>query len=609
MMKKKHYAKNFGLLTCLVCLVSFLQAKPDASMMAPEERMKEWNDWKFGMFIHWGAWSQTEIGYIWHITREESPKEREKSLQLYKTFNPVKFNAREWAKAANNAGMKYVVFVTKHHDGFCNFETAYTDLKITNPECLYSQSENPDIVRQIVEAFRAEGLAVGFYFSHLDWYHSAARRFSVSHWEYDPSLIDTNPELWKACYEFEKGQVQELLTNYGDVDIFWFDIHWPSAKENGAPYEHLRIKKDMTELVKMMRTINPQLIINNRGVDIYGDFATPEQRIPNFGYPGYWESNITISNDRGFWYKGKDVTYKTRKELIHMLVDIASKGGNFLLNVGPSPEGTLTLQELDRLQKMGNWMATNGESIYGTTRTVFRQLDWGRCTMKDKTMYLHVFEWPENGKLPVPGLKSKIASAYLLADKSKTPLNVKKSKRGITINVGKKSPDPDCSVVVVKLKGKPKVENRIRQSGKGSVELRAGEAVINKNKLKYYHGSGTRAGNYIENWTSVDEGAKWTLWIDKPGKFDVEICYGCPEAQKGSEYLLKVKDNEIISTVKATTKQRNLVGKDKEMAKEKIGQITLKKAGKYELVVLPKSIKKDELMRLRSITLKATDNK
>ncbi len=576
----------------------------EISMYAPEERMEEWNDWKFGLFIHWGAWCQREIGYIWHITREESPEEREASFELYKTFNPVKFDPAIWARAAKDAGMKYVVFTTKHHDGFSNFETQHTDLKVTNPECPYSQQPEPDILKKLVKAFRDEGLAIGFYFSHIDWHHPDAKYFSTSHWEYDRDLIDEKPKVWERAMAFERGQVEELLSNYGQVDIFWFDIRWPYSMGNGEPYTHPRVKEDITDLVRFMREKDPSMIINNRGVDEYGDFFTPEQRIPASGYPGWWESNITISNTRGFWYKGEEVTYKSKKELIHMLVDIASKGGNFLLNVGPRPDGTFTDQEIDRLKQIGDWMKINGDSIYGTTRTVFRHLDWGRCTRKGSTLYLHVMDWPCNGVLHVPGLKNPVRKAFLLSDPDRSRLEIQREDDDLMVSVGASAPDPVATVVVLEIEGEPDVDNRIRQFTDGTIELRAAEAQLHGEGLVYEFGTGVREGDFIRGWNSLEQSVEWTFWVDNPGIFRVEMIYGCPRPDAGGGFRMTMAGGELTGTVQATTERDRLRQNRPELKTFKVGKLSVATAGEYTLTIETETLSGRSLMALRSVLLK-----
>ncbi|MEO6246431.1 MAG: alpha-L-fucosidase, partial [Opitutaceae bacterium] len=280
------------------------QTPPVADLHVDPARLAEWNAWRFGMFIHWGPWSQTEIGYIWKLAMEDPPGVREKRFDLWQTFNPTKFDPKKWARAAKDAGMKYVVFVTKHHDGFNNYDTALSDYKITNPASPYAKNPHADLTRAVVDAFRAEGLAIGFYYSHIDWHHPDGRYFSRSYWDYDETRIARDPASWRRFADYEKGQLRELLTNYGKVDLVWFDIYWPFAGVGTEPVSNPVVRADVLELLKTMKTLQPGIIFNDRGTDIYGGFSTPEQRVPETGIPGNWESNITITNERGFWFKG-----------------------------------------------------------------------------------------------------------------------------------------------------------------------------------------------------------------------------------------------------------------------------------------------------------------
>lgn len=560
---------------------------------------------QFGMFIHWGAWSQTHRGRIWDMTDIESQTEGEKFLDLYKTFNPVDFNPEKWARLAKEAGMKYVVFVTKHHDGFSNWDSAVTPLRITNPDCPYSASENPDILRRIVDAYRAEGLAIGLYYSHIDWFHPDAKRFSRRNWEYDPKLVDEDPASWRRYVEFERAQVAELLENYGKIDIFWFDISWPYGG-NGQKITHPVVRKDAFELVKMIRESNPDIIINNRGVDIHGDFFTPEQRVPEQGLPGNWEANLTISNGGGYWYRGPDTDYKTTEELVQMLVDIAAKGGNFLMNVGPRPDGTLTPQEIDRLRGVGKWMKSNSESIYGTTKTVFRDLGWGRCTVKGSDLYLHVFDWPEDGVLKLRGLKNKVLSARFLAEKgTKTSLNVKQEKDDIYIAVGNKPLDPIDTVVVLNVDGVPDADRSIQAGFDDIIVLRADEAAIKGETAKFVYGHGTQRGDFIGEWSSADDSATWTFKVRDPGRYAVSVVYAAEEKGKKSSFTVGVAGQTLSGMTAFTAKPYRVKGSGihRTFEERSVGEVSFDGPGTHSLTVTADKIPGKEFVKLKTVKL------
>ncbi len=580
----------------------------DTPYLAPQERIQWWKDMKFGMFIHWGAWSQTGQGRIWDITDAEDRANSDHYFDLYKTFNPVKFNPKEWARLAKNAGMNYVVFTTKHHDGFCNFETQGTDLKVTNPDCPYSKSENPDILRQIVDAFRAEGIAIGLYFSHIDWYHDDAKYYSRSYWDYEPALIDKEPERWRRYVEFERGQVKELLNNYGKIDIFWFDISWPYGG-NGVRFTHDGARKDAFEMVKLIRGTVPDILINNRGVDIHGDFFTPEQRVPEQGLPGNWEANLTISNGGGFWWRGPDSEYKTTEELVQMLADIASKGGNFLMNIGPRPDGTITPQETNRLEEMGTWMSVNSESIYATTKGVFRDLGWGRCTVKGSDLYLHVFDWPEDGILKLRGLKNKAESAYLLADTSKKQLKVRQKKDDVFIRVGKKALDGMNTVVVLTVQGEPDADRSIQAGFDGVILLRSDEATIKGDTAKFTYGHGTQQGDYIDEWTSTEDSVSWEFKVRDAGTYTVSMFYAAEEKGKESAFTISVGDNTLKGKATFTGAPYKVKGSGTQRILENrpIGKVQFDKPGMYTLSVKANKIGGKEFMKLKNVNLRSTD--
>jgi alpha-L-fucosidase len=444
-------------------------ATPEKAPLPLEERrastetMEKWNDWKFGLFVHWGPWSQTEIGAIWKIVKTDTPEEREQRFELYKTFDPVNFDPQEWAQVAKDAGMKYMVFTTKHHDGFCNFETDVTDFKITNPDCPHSRQANPDITGELVKAFREEGMGIGHYYSHIDWYHPQGKYFSKRHWEYDESRIDSDPESWKKFVRFEKTQVQELMTQYGDIDIMWFDIRWPGStrNDNGIHHrvKHPIVKEDVIDMVTMMRDLHPGLIINDRGVHSYGDFATPEQKIPKDAPEGYWETNMTVSDPNrrkagGFWYKGSDALYKSQEELLRVMAEVFSKGGNFLLNVGPQPDGKIPAGEVDALKGIGDWLEVNGEAVYGSKRSPLSIVpEWGFITRKANTLYLYVFNWPGEGEKITLGVSNKVLNVSLLG--SDYQVKTETSEAGINISLPTEKLHPVVSVLAVELDGSP----------------------------------------------------------------------------------------------------------------------------------------------------------
>lgn len=368
---------------------------PDDSKLV-REKIEQWQDLKFGLLMHWGAYSQWGIVESWSICPEEygwcerkkgrNPDNYFKYVNEYESlknsFNPIRFNPEKWAQAARYAGMKYVVFTTKHHDGFCMFDSQYTDYKVTDPDCEFSSNPRSNIAKEVFNAFRDQGLWAGAYFSKPDWHHP-------DYWDpyYPPRdrnvnySIAENPQKWQSFVDFTHNQVLELMNDYGPIDILWFDGGWvakESQKEITSWYDeqlekstdgylkHRMINQDikMDVLVDKVRKVNPEVIVVNRAVEGKNqNYLTPENRVPEEPLPYPWESCI-ISG--GGWSHTKNAQYMSGREAIHMLVDVVAKGGNLLLNVAPTPEGEFQDGAYELLEEIGDWMQINGEAIYNT---------------------------------------------------------------------------------------------------------------------------------------------------------------------------------------------------------------------------------------------------
>ncbi|MDI9638966.1 alpha-L-fucosidase [Kamptonema cortianum] len=389
-------------------MLSSLALLTAISMPIPIDNRLDWfREAKFGMFIHWGLYAILEgerdgnKGHAeWIRDTGRIPVDEYETLK--DKWNPTEFDAKAWARIAKDAGMKYVVITTKHHDGFALFRSSLTDWDVE------STPNNRDIMAELAEAVRDEGLRIGWYHSIMDWHHPdyLPRR---------PWELASRPESGADFDRFNRyleGQVTELLTKYGPISVMWFDGEWERT------WNHERGQK----LYDLCLKLQPNVIVNNR-VDVgragmqgmspsgyAGDFGTPEQEVPPTGIPGAtWESCITMNSHWG-WNRA-DANWKSSSDLIRLLVDIVSKGGNLLLNVGPKPDGTFPQESVDRLREIGSWMRINGESIYGTTASPFGSFPWGRITKKGNLLYLHLFERPENGELELDGLINRIVRA------------------------------------------------------------------------------------------------------------------------------------------------------------------------------------------------------
>jgi alpha-L-fucosidase len=422
-----------------------------------DARMAWWRDARFGMFIHWGVYAVPAgfhkgqpVGGLgeWIMHGGKIPAEEYKAYA--KEFNPTQYDADAWVSLAKKAGMKYIVITTKHHDGFALWPSAASDWDIEATP--YKQ----DLLKPLVEACKKHGMKLGFYYSQAkDWINDGA------------STPNPKPSRTMDEYidEIAVPQVRELLTNYGDAPvILWWDFPTEMNEERAAKLiELLALKPGIIHNNRLLKNtpygkVDMEKLKSGKRDPYSGDTETPEQHIPDTGLGDRdWEACMTINDTWGF--KSNDHNWKSSKTLIQQLIDIASKGGNYLLNVGPTKEGLIPEPCVERLEDIGKWMAVNSESIYGTQASPFPKLDWGRCTQKKNengtTLYLHVFEWPTDGKLIVPGLENEVKAAALLANNEK--LEFKKTPEGVELQVPEKAPDPNATVIKLEILGEPKV--------------------------------------------------------------------------------------------------------------------------------------------------------
>ncbi|HEX4032622.1 MAG TPA: alpha-L-fucosidase [Terracidiphilus sp.] len=417
---------------------------------AEDERIRWYRDAKFGMFMHWGPYSLASVEASWPIMRPTPGGITQAEYEaLPQRFNPTLFDPEAFVDLARSAGQKYMVFTTKHHDGFCMFDSQYTSYKITNAP--YGK----DIVKQLSDACLKDGMPLGFYYSPPDMHNPNFRDTSKpasENWHGQPE----RPE-WPLYLQYLKLQVTELLTRYGPAALVWFDGLNDQAKYDGV------------DVVNMIHRLQPATLVNDR-IGVPGDFETPEQfipkAIPTMGVhisgtnaeaseqlkntvPAaqdfrLWETCMTINHT---WaYNKNDHDFKSSQTLIRSLVEVASRGGNFLLNVGPEPTGQIQPEFQQRLRAIGDWLRLNGDSIYGSTYGPIQGVSSLRTTAKDKSVYVHLFDW--NGtSCELPDFNTKLISARLLANGR--PLTFRQDEAGLRIDVPAQAPDPNVSVIAL----------------------------------------------------------------------------------------------------------------------------------------------------------------
>ena len=515
-------------------------AVPEKAQMGNSETSEEeFVDWGFGLFIHWGPVAQIGREISWPV-RDASEEFRKKYFSLYQTFDPVKFNPERWAKLAKGAGMQYVVFTTKHHAGFCMFDTEYTDYDIMHTP--YGK----DLTAHLAEAFRKEGIAVGWYYSPADW-HYQYKTGMKGRYERGPAVAKYKKPYGThglTLLEYERRQIEELLTNYGEIDLMWYDGNGTGLKEHTW-----RVKPD----VFIARS----------------EIATPEQRLPSKPLGGPWETCMTMGRQ---WAYKPDDEYKSVTELVHNLVKIRAMGGNYLLNVGPKADGALPQPQVEILKGLAEWMDVNGEAIHGVRGwKTHREGDaWFTFKKDGSAVYAVLLEWPEGPELTMESLRRvPITGVRLLGAADKPEWS--KSEEGLTVRLPTdRRPCRHAFTLKLTLD-----ESEVPFWKPGTVTLEPGEATLEGDRIKVQD---TPPGENIGFWVDPEERIHWLAQVRQRGVYRIRGEFGAASGPSALE--VKVAGRPFSAEIPHT-------GTWADTRMIELGQVEFPESGVYHLLLEP----------------------
>jgi len=581
------------------------------AMSTHSDHMDWWREAKFGMFVHWGLyavpageWQGRKIGGIgeWIYNSAQAKMSDYEGLQAQ--FNPTKFNAKEFVSAAKGAGMKYIVITSKHHDGFALFDSAETEWDVMGTPF------KRDILLELSQECTRQGIKMCFYHSIMDWHHKdySQRR----PWDPRPELGEPDMDRYVA---FMKAQLRELLSGkYGKIGILWFDGEWEPA------WTHER----GVDLYNFVKSLDPDVIVNNRvdkgrggmaGMSLdgfKGDYGTPEQEIPATGLPGVdWESCMTMNDTWGF--KKDDHNWKSTEQLLFNLVDCVSKGGNFLLNVGPTAEGLIPQPSLDRLKEMGGYVRVNAEAIYGAGPSPFARLPY-RVTTKPGKLFVHVFKAEPDMTIQLPGLQNRMLRAYALNDRNK-PLKPYVFRPNVPVEGSPElfwsvahdtpaviakglKPNKTLTTICIEIEGEPVVVTPpISLDQNGVLTLNAMDAKVHGSEARL-EGGGTNAN--IGYWTNKDDYVTWEFELPAKGSYDVLLEYASVQAAHLAKIEVEVSGGSRIGYELPAT------GGWGTYKSVRLGAFGFSAGGKHTLTVRPVEMKNGFVMNLRRVVLRPT---
>jgi len=580
-------------LLCLACSPKNSGVGP-AAAAAKTAALPEWfSGGKFGMFIHWGPYSV--LGGEWNGKRIGQGDIAEWIMQLFQipvaeyrkvaaAFNPAQFQAREWVALAKNAGMKYIIITAKHHDGFAMYDSEASGYNIVD----YTKFGR-DPLKELAEACAEAGIKFCVYYSHReDWENPYAYGNT---WDFKTSQasLDTmdHPELFRK-YLDDKAipQLKELLTRYGPLGIVWFD-RGMYTQEQGK------------EFADLVHALQPDCLVNGRvghyDQELLGDYQSlTDNGMPIGGIEEAWETPQTLNDTWGF--SKFDQNWKSAGDIIKRMVTIVSKGGNYLLNVGPTGEGLIPAPSVNILKSVGAWMDKNSESIYGTSPSPFpKELSWGFCTRKGDRLYLHVFDWPADGILNLEGLNNRIRKASLLTDRAET-LKVNRDESGRwLISLPEARPDPIDSVVVLQIAGAPDIDPLVVQQKTGEpVGLDYLTASTQGKAVKRFNRKGEEGQFHISKMEGPEDVIEWHVNIVDPGMYDVSITYAAIPGWENGRYKVSAGKEQITGMVRSRPGWY-------EYKTEKIGRMRISKSGEILFRLFPEQPLDHSLMYFRSL--------
>jgi alpha-L-fucosidase len=503
--------------------------------------------------------------------------------EVARHFNPVKFDAQQWVSMIKAAGMKYMVITAKHEDGFAMFHSQVSKYNIVD-----TTPFKRDPLKELSEACRREGIRFCTYYAQRHDFEDP--NADINDWDFH-GFKRNYEKYWEGK---AKPQVRELLTGYGPLGIMWFD-------------DLTNTSQQAQQMVDLVHSLQPRCLMDERvrsfsGEGPVGDYAElGDRELPSGVLQEYFEVPQTLNHS---WsYNKFDDTWKPPREVIRELVTVVSKGGNYLLDVGPTGDGTFPQAAVDILGKVGEWVRLNGESIYGTSASPFGELPWGQCTVKGEKLYLHVFEWPQDGVLSLVGLKNEVKKAYLLRDSSRT-LDVSREEDKLSVRLPGEPVDEEDTVVVLEIAGRPEVDPPVVvQKGSSPIKLEYATAVTGGKAMKR---RGEVGGYHISKWEDPQDSITWRVRIDEPRRYQVWITYAAEKEWEGGKYQVSAGSASVEATVFDTGAYCGHDGPclpGFHYQTVNIGFVDLSEAGEYKLTIRPASRIGHDLMYFKSIEL------